>query len=405
MALYSYVIVNPDGKEKKGTLDAETRDQAAAQLKKDGGTLVSLTEAGALSQDVNISFLDKKPSARDLSVFCRQFVSIISAGVAVTNALEMLGEQTENKMLAKAIQGCRLSIQAGTSLSEAMRDYPKVFDNLFITMVEAGEASGSLEVSFSRMADQFEKEAKLKGLVKKASIYPIVICVVAAAVVVLMLTFVVPTFEDMLNDLGVELPAITKFVLAASAFLQVYWWLVVIIIVALVFWFRYFRKTDAGQLTLGRIELKLPVFKNLVIKSASARMARTLSTLLAAGIPMIQALAITSGTMTNVFFRRAIEQSREDVAIGEGLSASLKRSGVFPPLVHHMIGIGEETGDIDGMLTTLADYYDEEVELATQQVMALLEPMIIIVLAVIVGTIVFAVIAPMGAMYAGLDNL
>lgn len=286
-----------------------------------------------------------------------------------------------------------------------MRDYPKVFDNLFITMVEAGEASGSLEVSFSRMADQFEKEAKLKGLVKKASIYPIVICVVAAAVVVLMLTFVVPTFEDMLNDLGVELPAITKFVLAASAFLQVYWWLVVIIIVALVFWFRYFRKTDAGQLTLGRIELKLPVFKNLVIKSASARMARTLSTLLAAGIPMIQALAITSGTMTNVFFRRAIEQSREDVAIGEGLSASLKRSGVFPPLVHHMIGIGEETGDIDGMLTTLADYYDEEVELATQQVMALLEPMIIIVLAVIVGTIVFAVIAPMGAMYAGLDNL
>lgn len=405
MATFAYVALDAAGKTRKGTLEADSRDQAASQLKRDGSTLISLDEAGALSKNVEISFLQRKPKPRDLAVFCRQFVSIVSAGVPVTSALEMLAEQTENKLLATAVNGCRLSIQAGASLSEAMRDYPRVFTDLFVTMVAAGEASGSLETSFSRMADHFEKDAKLKGLVKKASIYPIVVCVVAFAVVLMLLTFVIPTFEDMLLDLGVELPAVTKAVIAASQFMQVYWWLVLLLIAGFVFWVRYARTTEAGQRLFGRIGMKMPVLGKLTVKTAAARMSRTLSTLLAAGIPLIDAMEITGNTMSNLFFKEALLDGKDDVAMGEPISQTIARCGLFPPLVHHMMGIGEETGDLDGMLTRLADYYDEEVELATQQVMAMLEPLIIVVLALVVGTIVMAVILPMGAMYSGLDSL
>ena len=405
MATYTYVILDNAGKERKGSLEADSREQAATLLKRDGQTLVTLDAASLLSKNLELTVFQRKPKARDLAIFCRQFVSIVSAGVQVTPALEMLAEQTENKLLSRAIEGCRLSIQAGASLSEAMGDYPKVFSDLFVTMVAAGEASGSLDVSFERMAVQFEKDAKLKGLVKKASIYPIVVCVVALAVVALLLTFVIPTFEDMLTDLGVELPLMTKLVIAASQFMQQFWWLLLLVVAGIVLWVRYFRKTELGQRSFGRIGLKLPVFGQLTVKTAAARLCRTMSTLLAAGIPLMDAMAITAQTMTNVFFRDALLDGRDDVSIGESMSATLARSRLFPPLVHHMTGIGEETGNLDGMLTTLADYYDEEVELATQQVMALLEPLIIIVLALVIGVVVMAVIMPMGAMYTGLDNL
>ncbi|MEA4931971.1 MAG: type II secretion system F family protein, partial [Lawsonibacter sp.] len=358
MATFSYIVLSPSGKERKGTLEAESRDTAAVQLKKDGGTLVSLIEAGALSKNIEIGFLRRRPKPRDMAVFCRQFVSIVSAGVTVTAALEMLGEQTENKLLAAAINGCRMSIQAGSSLSESMRDYPGVFSGLFVTMVASGEVSGSLDVSFSRMADHFEKDAKLKGMVKKASIYPIVVCVVAAVVVTILLTFVIPTFESMLTDLGVELPAVTKFVLAASRFMQHFWWLVLLGIVGLIFLVRYARKTTRGQHLLGRLGMKLPVFGKLTVKTAAARMSRTLSTLLAAGIPLIDALEITANTMSNVFFREALLDAKDDVGMGEPLSQTLARCGLFPPLVYHMVGIGEETGDLDDMLVRLANYYD-----------------------------------------------
>ncbi|MDD3347410.1 type II secretion system F family protein [Oscillibacter sp.] len=405
MASFSYIVLTPAGKERKGTLESESRETAAAALKKDGDTLISLNEAGALSKNLELGFFKGRPKPRDMAVFCRQFVSIVSAGVTVTTALEMLSDQTENRALSAAISGCRMAIQAGASLSDSMRDYPRIFSSLFVTMVAAGEVSGSLDVSFTRMADHFEKDAKLKGLVKKASIYPIVVCVVAVVVVMVLLTFVIPTFESMLTDLGVELPAVTKFVLGASKFMQGYWWLVLLLIAGLVAGIKYARGTEGGQHLFGRLGLKLPVIGKLTVKTASARMSRTLSTLLAAGIPLIDALEITANTMTNVYFRDALLSAKEDVGMGEPLSQTLLRSSLFPSLVHHMIGIGEETGDLDHMLNRLADYYDEEVELSTQQVMALIEPMIIVFLALVVGTIVFAVIMPMGSMYSGLDNL
>ncbi|MGM9521958.1 MAG: type II secretion system F family protein [Oscillospiraceae bacterium] len=402
---YAYLVMNPAGKEVKGSLEAESRQEAALQLQAEGNTLISLTEANVLSKEIKLGIFQKKPKPRDMAVFCRQFVSIIDAGVPVTSALRMLGEQTENKMLAEAINGCRESIEKGSSLADAMREHRQVFSDLFITLVEAGEASGSLDVSFTRMANQFEKEAKIKGLIKKSSIYPIIVCVVAVVVVIVMLTFVVPQFESMLSDLGSDLPMLTKIVVTASHLLIKRWYVFLAVIVALVLGIRHYKHTEGGGRFFGRLGIKAPLVGKLTVKSASARMARTLSTLLGSGIPLIEALDIVSQTMGNVFFREALEDAKDDVAMGDPLSDSIERCGLFPPLVHHMIRIGEETGDIEEMLAKLAEYYEEEVELTTQQVMAAVEPLIIIVLALIVGIIVGAVMLPMMSMYSALDNL
>lgn len=402
---FSYIILTKAGKEAKGTIEAATQQEAAQKLKEEGNTLISLTEANALSKEVEISIIKKKPKPRDMAVFCRQFVSIIDAGVPVTSALEMLGQQTENKMLAEAIVDCKLKIEKGSSLADAMKDHQNVFSSLFITLVEAGEASGSLDVSFNRMGTQFEKDAKIKGLIKKSAIYPIVVSVVAVVVVIVMLTFVVPQFESMLTDLGSDLPLLTKIVVAASEFMIAKWYIVLGIVVLLVIGILRYRKTEGGGRLFGRIGIRAPLIGKLTVKSASARMARTLSTLLGSGIPLIEALDIVARTMGNVHFREALLDAKDDVAMGDALSISIERSGLFPPMVHHMIHIGEETGDLEGMLTKLAEYYEEEVELTTQQVMAAVEPMIIIVLALIVGVIVGAVMLPMMNMYSALDNL
>ncbi|MEG2072563.1 MAG: type II secretion system F family protein [Oscillospiraceae bacterium] len=405
MATYSYVILDKQGKKAKGSIKAESREAAVTELRNNGKTLVSIEAVGTLNKNIEIGIFEKKPKPRDLAVFCRQFVSIISAGVPLISAFEMLSEQTENKKLANAIVECKKTIELGETLAHAMSRHPAVFSPMFVTLVEAGEASGSLENSFSRMADQFEKEAKLKATVKKATIYPIVIGVIAFFAVILLLTFVVPTFEGMLNDLGVELPGVTKFVLAASSFIQHRWYVVAVFLVALFIGLRIFRATDSGKHFFGGLAIRLPLIGNLTTKTASARMSRTLSTLLGAGLPLIDALSITANTMTNIYFKEQILEARDQVMVGAPLATQFAKGKLFPPLVHHMISIGEDTGGIDGMLTKLAEYYEDEVESATQQVMAALEPAIIVTLALVIGTIVISIVLPMASMYDGLNNL
>jgi type IV pilus assembly protein PilC len=405
LTTFSYIAIDPKGREIKGTLEAESQAAAAQELKRSGLTIASLAETGVLSKDISLGFLEKGPKPRDMAVFCRQFVSIINAGVPVVTALEMLALQTENKKLRATIGQCKRDIETGESLASAMGKHRKVFSDIFITMVEAGEVSGSLDTSFTRMAEQFEKDAKLKATIKKASIYPVVVFAVAIAVVIAMLMFVVPTFETMFAELGTELPGITKAIIGASAFLKSYWYLILLGVVVLVFLFRAFRRGDSGRRLLGTIAMKAPLFGKLTVKGACARFARSLSTLLFAGIPMMDALDICKNLMTNIHFLDAVETARDDVSVGNPLSDTIRRSGVFPPLVYHMIGIGEETGDIEEMLSKLADYYEDEVEQTTQQVMAALEPMIIILLALLVGVIVLSVILPLATMYGALDNL
>jgi type IV pilus assembly protein PilC len=272
-------------------------------------------------------------------------------------------------------------------------------------MVAAGEASGSLDIALERMAAQFEKSAKTKALVKKAMIYPIVVCIVAIAVVVVMLVVVIPNYTKMFADLGTDLPAITKAVQAASDFLIQKWFIIVPVVIAVVVGLKTFAKTDTGKHLFHKLKLKIPAIKNLEVKSASSMMARTLSTLMAAGVPLVEAVGIVGGTMENVYFKEALDTCKNEIIIGQPLSRPLEECGLFPPMVYHMTRIGEESGNTEEMLNKLADYYDEEVEMAVQSLMAAMEPMIIIVLAGIVGVLVGACMAPMLTMYQALDSL
>lgn len=401
---FSYVAVDKRGKEKRGSLEAETRERALEQLKAEGLIPVSVREQGALNKEIDFS-IGKKVKPRDLSVFCRQFVSITQAGVPMKEALQMLSEQTENKWLKRAISEVLLNVEKGNTLADSMRSQPDIFPPMLVNMVEAGEQSGSLEMAFSRMAVHFEKEAKLKATIKKATIYPIILVIAAIGVIAVMLLFVIPIFIDMFADLDIEMPAITMFVMNSSRWMTSHWYVVLAIIVGVVAAYKLIYRTTQGRLTIDRIKMKMPLFGKLTVKTACSQFARTMSTLLMSGISTIDALETTSKIVNNIHYTNAMLKAREEVMKGVPLSEPLEASGIFPPMVYHMTGIGEETGNVEEMLEKMADYYDEEVEMTTQSVLAAMEPIIILFMALIIGTLVIAVISPIASMYNGLDNL
>lgn len=401
---FSYVAVDKRGKEKRGSLEAETRERALEQLKAEGLIPVSVREQGALNKEIDFS-IGKKVKPRDLSVFCRQFVSITQAGVPMKEALQMLSEQTANKWLKRAISEVLLNVEKGNTLADSMRSQPDIFPPMLVNMVEAGEQSGSLEMAFSRMAVHFEKEAKLKATIKKATIYPIILVIAAIGVIAVMLLFVIPIFIDMFADLDIEMPAITMFVMNSSKWMTSHWYVVLGIIVGVVAAYKLIYRTTQGRLTIDRIKMKMPLFGKLTVKTACSQFARTMSTLLMSGISTIDALETTSKIVNNIHYTNAMLKAREEVMKGVPLSEPLEASGIFPPMVYHMTGIGEETGNVEEMLEKMADYYDEEVEMTTQSVLAAMEPIIILFMALIIGTLVIAVISPIASMYSGLDNL
>ena len=404
MAAYGYEALNSAGKEIKGSVEADNIEAARQALKKQGIQVISIKPQSALTKDINIK-VGGYPKPRDMSVFCRQFVSMTKAGVTISEALKMLTEQTENDRLREAAEGVRVSVEKGETLASSLAMYPKIFPSLMVHMVEAGEASGSLDVALERMATQFEKSAKTASMVKKAMIYPIAVCIVALAVVVVMLVVVIPNYATMFDSLGTDLPALTKAVQAASNFIITKWFILVPAIIAIVVLVKMFAETDTGIHFFDKIKLSIPAFKNLEIKTASAQMARTLSTLLAAGVPLVDAVEIVSNVMSNVYFKEALQDCKNEIIIGQPLSRPLEQSGLFPPMVYHMTRIGEETGATEEMLAKQADYYEEEVEAAVASLMAAMEPVIIIVLAVIVLVLVGACMMPMLTMYETLNNM
>lgn len=404
MNSYSYIVINKKGKEQKGSIEAVDEEKAKFLLKAEGYLPVSLEKQSLLNKDINIS-IGKPVKPRDLSVFCRQFVSILTAGVSVVNALDLLAQQTENKVFSKAIKEVQTSVEKGESLADAMREQKKVFPSILTNMVKAGEASGDLGTVFERLAIHFEKETKLKLQVKKALIYPIIVGIVAVAVLVVMMLFVVPNFLAMFAEMNIDMPFMTRVIINISDFMIARWYVLVIVIASIIIGFSLYKKSTVGRETLGRLAYKVPFYGKFIAKSNSAKLTRTLSTLLAAGISVIEALDITAKTMDNVVARDALLLAKEDVSKGIPLSIPLKNAGIFPPMVYQMIKIGEESGDLESMLEKVADYYDEEVEAAAQRLTAILEPAIIIFLALVVGIIIMAIMQPMLAMYEGLDNL
>lgn len=401
MPTYNYVAIEKDGKEKKGALEAVSQIAARDILKANGLLVVSLAEPNFLNKEINLS-IGARVKPRELGVFCRQFQSILEAGITVTAALQMLSEQTENKVFSKAIEETRIAVEKGETLAGAMKANAKIFPAMLINMVEAGEATGNLENAFERMAVQFEKDARLKAMVAKAMVYPVILIVVIISVVLLMMIKIVPTFVATFDDIGGELPAITRTVMAISDFLVNSWYYLLGALVVLVVAYRAFAKTERGAITMGRFFLRIPLFGNLNIKTASARLTRTLSTLLSSGISLNEATALSARQMSNRVVRKVIEDARMDVEQGIPLSRPIQASGVFPPMVCHMLQIGEETGNIEAMLDRVADYYDEEVEMATEALTAALEPLMIVVMALVVVPIILAILMPMFSIYSSI---
>lgn len=399
MPSYKYTAYTKEGKEKKDSIEADDKDAAVKLIKAEGNTPIKIEEEGLMDKDLNFSFGGKKASSRDLSIFCRQFVSISKAGVSIVDALEMLADQTENKELQKAIYDTMTSVQKGETLAISMKKQGKIFPPLLINMVEAGEASGNLDVAFDRMATQFEKDTRLKSMVKKAMIYPAALSVVIIGVIIIMMAFVVPTFSSMYADMGQTLPLITRIVVGMSDFVVDKWYILVAVVAVLIVGFKIFKSTEQGTYILADLSIKAPIFGKMTVKSASATFARTLSTLTAAGISMIEALEITGKTMKNIRFRDELLNAKDKVAQGRPLSEPLKAGGLFPNMIVHMIGIGEETGNLEDMLLTAAGYYEEEVEVTTESISTVVEPMIICIMAGIVGVVIMAVLIPMFGMY------
>ncbi|MBO7357388.1 MAG: type II secretion system F family protein, partial [Lachnospiraceae bacterium] len=307
--------------------------------------------------------------------------------------------------LSKGIREARISVEKGETLASAMEQNKKVFPDLMIHMVAAGEASGSLDLALERVAIQLEKTARTRAMVRKAMIYPIMVSIVALGVVIVMLLVVIPTYSELFKDLGTDLPAITKSVIGASEFLKTYWFIILLFVAGFIILIRYFKETYAGQKFFGGIELKIPVLRDLRIKSNSALMARTLGSLLSSGVGITEAVGIVANTLDNIYFKEAMEMARDQITIGLPLSKPLTDSQLFPPMVCHMIKIGEEAGNTEEMLERLADYYDEEVEQQTGRVMAVLEPMIIIVMALVVAFLIASILAPMMHLYDALDAM
>ena len=400
MAQYVYKILDKAGKTKKGNIEADSIDKARASLRADGSTVLTLEEASMLNKDINISFGRKRVPVRDLGVFCKQFKSILQAGIGIVDALGMLAEQSNNKVLSESLKNVRDNVQKGDTLNVAMKkEGTKVFPGILLNMIEAGEASGSLEVALDRMSTHFDKDARLKGLVKKAMMYPIVLLIVTVIIVVIMLVKVLPGFADTFASMGSELPAYTQFVMGLSESLVDTWYFWLAGIIAIGFAYRTYAKTESGSRKIAAIKLKIPVLGDLLRKTECARFSRTLSTLLAAGMPLIEAIEITGKTLDNILFKDALADAAVQVQRGAPLSAPLKTSGMFPSMVLHMLSIGEESGNVEEMLDNVAEYYDEEVTLATDSATALMEPLIIVVMAVVVVAIIAAVYAPILDMY------
>ena len=393
MPTYKYQLIDEKGKTKKGTIDANDEQTARQTLKADG-TLVSIEMAGALDKEININ-IGAPVKPKELAIFCKMFKSILAAGVTVIEALGMLAEQTENKQFKAVIETVHDDVQKGETLSGAFAKHPKFFPEMMIQMTAAGEASGSLETSFDRLSLHFEKDSHLKALIGKSLVYPIILICVIIGIVILMMTVIVPQFTSTFGQLGAELPGITKAVVAISDFIMQKWWLMLLIIVAVVAFIKGFQKTERGALLFGQLGLKAPLFGNLTVKSAAARLTRTLSTLVASGMSLVEAIHITARIMTNEVVKQALLKAEQDVMQGIPLSTPLKECEVFPPMVPQMVKIGEETGSMEDMLSKIADYYDEEVEMATESLMAAMEPLIIIVMAGVVVPIILAIMLPM----------
>ncbi|MCK4525735.1 type II secretion system F family protein [candidate division WOR-3 bacterium] len=350
-------------------------------------------------REITLPFLKGKVSSKDISIFTRQFSVMINAGLPLIRCLEIQVQQVKSERFKDILRGLISSVESGSTLADGLRTYKDTFGELYINMVEAGEKGGALASILGRLAEYLEKADEIKRKIKGAMIYPAMIAMVAVGSVAIMLLFVIPTFADMYAGLGAQLPGITRFVIWLSDFLKSYIVYMLVVIIVLIVALRFYYKTEDGHLRIDAFLLKVPIFGTLINKQAIARFSRTLSTLLASGVNILDSLEITSGTTGNKVVENAILRSRTSIAQGESIAEPLsKEKAIFPPMVVQMITIGEQTGGLDEMLEKVADFYDDEVDQAVQNLMSALEPIVIIFLAVVIGGMVMAMYLPIFQM-------
>ena len=407
MATYTYSVRDAGGVLRNGTSEAENPEVLARRLREQGFSINEIKQSKAKKATGQGSFLDnlQRVKLTELAIFCRQFSTMIDAGVSLIRCLNVLTDQTSNKRLKRILIDVTREVEAGQTLSKAMGKYPSVFNNLFIGLIRAGEVGGVLEETLQRLSTFLEKDVELKRKVKSAMTYPTIVSVVALGIVIGLCTMVVPKFLQLFKDMGVkDFPALTLGLMALSDFLVHKTIIVIAIFIAIKMAINAFRKTKFGEHAYDRLMLKVPVFGKLNHKVALARFARTLGTLLVSGVPILQALETVSGTVSNVIMSDAILDARAKIREGERIGEPLIKSGLFPPMVVQMISIGEESGALDSMLGKIADFYEDEVDAAVASLAAAIEPVLIIFLGVAVLLIILGMFMPMISLIQSLSG-
>ena len=397
MAIYIWEGKTPRGNIQKGEMEAINEAAVKATLR---GQKIQVTKVKAKPKDLlgNISFLQPKVKGKELSVFTRQFATMIDAGLPLIQGLDVLGAQEPNPTLKKAIARIKGDVESGSTLSNAMKKHPKIFSDLFVSLVAAGEMGGMLDTILNRLATYIEKAEKLKSKVKGALVYPSVVLVISVIVISVLLIFVIPVFQEMFEGLGGELPALTQAVVDISGFLRSYIIYILAIIAALYFAFVKFKSTEKGRVIVDRTVIGLPVFGSLLKKSGVANFTRTLGTMTSSGVPILDGLGIVASTAGNKVIEQAILDTRTSISEGKTIAEPLSKSGIFPPMVTQMISVGESTGALDTMLEKIADFYEDEVDAAVDALTSLIEPFMMVFLGGTIGTMLAAMYLPIFKM-------
>ena len=395
MKKFKYKAMKNDGTKTTGEYEANSRDDVMEMITSNGYYPLKVEEV-IESATININ---RKIKVKEISIFCRQMYTMLDAGVPLINALNLMSTQVTNKHLVEIVKELEEDVRKGEMLSNSMRKFPEAFPTLLTSMVESGEASGNLDEMFLRMSTHFEKENKINNKVKAAMIYPIILAIVGVAALIVVMTFVMPTFVSLFDSSGAELPAATRLLIGLSSFMSNHYLMVVGILIALVVGIIMYSKTESGIYFFAKLKITFPLIKDLNRKMIVSRFTRTLSTLLASGVSLVESLPIVSAVLNNVIAEDEVLKFRERVVKGEGLSTPIEDCELFPPMLSSMVRIGEESGALDDMLNKTADFYDEEVEQAIQTLTSMLEPIMIIIMGLVIGFMVIALMLPLYGSY------
>ena len=397
MPIYIWEGTTRKNEVKKGEMEAVDELAVRGLLRRQGFKSIEIRKKPKALAEY-LPFLAGRVKEKNIVVFCRIFSTMINAGLPLIQCLDLLAQQEDNKYFAKIIRDIKEDIEGGASLTDALKKYPKIFDDLFVNLISAGEAGGILDVVLARLSSYMEKAMKLKSRVKGAMTYPIAVLVISFIVVAVLLLKVIPVFQKMFEGMGGQLPGPTAMLIAASEFAQSYWWIILGILIAIFIAFNRFYKTEKGHWVIDSLSLKAPVFGLLLKKVAVAKFARTLSTMLSSGVPILEALTIVSKTSGNKIVENALLKTRQSITEGQSIAEPLEAALIFPPMVVQMIAVGEATGALDAMLSKIADFYDDEVDAAVSAMTTLLEPVMMVFLGGVVGGMIIAMYLPIFKM-------